>query len=166
MNRTQNEEKVQVERKESWSRQGHSEAGQRGKKNVHLSSRSLTRIMQKQARQRNYPTTLREIGIHQPPMAVGCGLLWPGESPNHRFRALGVGRTHPLLPAWTPGACTQWSPSSASCSACCRGSRGSHQWCSWHRRSSAHMPWSATPSRPCSRLWNRWDLSFGINVIY
>lgn len=81
--------------------------GQRGKK----CTPKLTILNQNYAaRQRNYSNNTQRNRHLPNHLWLGCGLLWPGEGPNRLCRALGVGRTHPLLPAWTPGAAHNGAP--------------------------------------------------------
>lgn len=58
-----------------------------------------------------------------------------------------------LSPAWTLRACSLSSLFFSSCTVCCRGSKESLQWCSWHRRSWGRRPWSAAPLWLCWHLW-------------
>lgn len=63
--------------------------------------------------------------------------------------------TYQLYTSWRRWAWRRWSPSSSSYTACCRGSRGGHLWCFWHRMFCTRTPWSASPLWWCSHLWQR-----------
>lgn len=63
--------------------------------------------------------------------------------------------TYQLCTSWRRWAWRRWSPSSSSYTACCRGSRGGHLWCFWHRMFCTRTPWSASPLWWCSHLWQR-----------
>lgn len=70
-------------------------------------------------------------------------------------RALVFLLTYQLYTSWRRWAWRRWSPSSSSYTACCRGSRGGHLWCFWHRMFCTRTPWSASPLWWCSHLWQR-----------
>ena len=63
--------------------------------------------------------------------------------------------TYQPCKAWKQAACIQWSHASASCTACCTGSRAQHRWCSEPTTSGKRRSWSRVPSRLCLHLWRR-----------